>query len=80
MYLPHEQLDSFIQENVVYSEDEPGKSFCCALCQQSARFKQVIERHIESAHIETDPFNCNICGSSFRYSRYLRNHMKKEHK
>ena len=79
MYLPHDQLDSYIQENVMCSEDDSGKVAYCALCQQSARYKQDIERHIESAHIETDPFNCNICGSSAKTRRTLKIHMKREH-
>ena len=79
MYLPHEQLDSYIQENVMCSEDASGKIAYCAICQQSARHRQDIERHIESAHIETDAFACEVCGWETKTRRTLKIHMKREH-
>ena len=80
MFLHHEQMESYINENLICSEDESGKYFYCAICQISSRKrKQVIERHIESNHIVTEPFKCEICGSCVKSRRCLQIHMSKKH-
>ena len=69
-------MDTYISENVLVSEDQSGRMNYCAICQQSSKLKTDIERHIESAHIETDPFKCEVCGSSVKTRRSLKIHMK----
>ena len=55
-------------------------SFCCAVCHQTCRTKQEVERHLESKHIETNPFTCEICGSQSKTRRALKVHLMRHHK
>ena len=75
VYLEHNQLDTYISETCIQSHD---KQFYCGSCEYASEHKQVVERHIESCHILTDPFSCEFCGSSlktrFGYKRHVRKH------
>ena len=78
VFVEHGGLEAYISEMCVQCED---KSYYCGVCgHQGSGKKQDIERHIESFHIETDPFPCNICGISCKtrrgYQRHVRTHNK----
>ena len=80
VWLEHDQLDGYIDETCVMTEDEfGGKSFNCAVCQKVARSKQDITRHIESNHVLTTPFICDLCSSQHKTRRELTRHQK-QHK
>ena len=76
MYLEHDEIDGYIAQVCSQSVDENGvKIYVCSVCQKVTRAKQDIERHIESQHIQTRPFECTICGSSHKNRRYLKVHL-----
>ena len=80
MYLEHDQLDGFVEETCVMTEDAVGgKSYSCALCHKTTKQKQDITRHIESNHVLTTPFICDLCSSQHKTRRELTRHLK-QHK
>ena len=78
VFLEHDQLDSYINEMVIQNEDELGNrpTYYCGICHHQGNFKQDIERHIESSHIQTNPFFCPTCGSSHKTRRTLKIHQR----
>ena len=78
VFLEHDQLDSYINEMVILNEDEMGNrpTYYCGVCHHQGNAKQDIERHIESSHIQTNPFFCPTCGSSHKTRRTLKIHQR----
>ena len=81
VFLEHGEIDSYVETKCIPSTTMEGgmRTFSCVLCDQVARQKQDIYRHIESAHIETNPFSCDICGALLKTRHVLYNH-KRSHK
>ena len=81
VFLEHGEIDSYVETKCIPSTTMEGgmRTFSCVLCEQVARQKQDIYRHIESAHIETNPFSCDICGALLKTRHVLYNH-KRSHK
>ena len=76
VFLEHDQLDDYINGMVLLSEDGHGGRFAfCGVCQKQGS-KQDIERHIESWHIQTNPFPCEICGKNQKTRRSLQIHLR----
>ena len=81
--LQHEQIDAYVEDNCVSMDD--GVSYC-NLCQFSSshKLKSIqrlsVKRHIESMHIQTDPFNCHQCGKALKTRRSLTDHITRHHK
>jgi len=76
-YLEHDQIDAYISEICTSSVDEFGiKTHFCGICQMSSKARQDVDRHIESHHIETPPFQCQTCGSFHKNRRGLKVHSK----
>ena len=75
VFLKHNQLDSYISSVCHQMED---KTYFCGVCDKPSEQRQVVERHIESCHIVTDPFTCHLCGASLKtrhgYQRHMRTH------
>ena len=78
VFLEHDQLDSYINEMVIQNEDVLGKrpTFYCGICQHQGNTKQDVERHVESFHIQTQPFYCPTCGASYKTRRTLKIHQR----
>ena len=72
--MEHEQLDNYISETCLQTE---FKTFYCGVCQKPGNKKQDIERHIESVHIQTNPFKCDICGSLLKTRKSLQIHLRR---
>ena len=77
VFLEHEQIDSYVRDLIVQSE---GRSFLCGVCQKEGKQKQDIERHIESKHIVTRPFECTSCETKLKTKRRLQEHTRANHK
>ena len=73
VFLDHDQLDNYIRERCLQSED--GAHYC-GVCGKPSKFKQDIERHVESAHVETNPFICLLCGFQAKTRRSLKIHAR----
>ena len=55
------------------TEDFIGnRTFNCRICEKVGRTKQDMERHIESNHILTNPFECELCGKFLRQDEKLK--------
>ena len=81
VFLEHDQIGPYINEMLLQTEDNLGiKTFFCGVCQQGGKYKQDIERHIESHHIETNPFECEACGAFLKTRRALKMHTRAHHK
>ena len=77
VFLEHEHIDSFLNEMTHQTEDlTGGKTFFCGICQKNSKAKQDIERHIETHHIQTNPFQCGICGYVSKSRRYFKVHLR----
>ena len=78
--IDHENLDSCIREMCVQVEDDYGnKYFQCSMCQNQAKNRQDVERHIESKHVVTKPFDCELCGIQRKTRREIKRHMRTHH-
>ncbi len=57
------------------------KPFSCEICLKSFRCSQGLERHLETAHTESErkTFTCNICNKLMCDSKYLKKHMETQH-
>jgi len=74
--LQHEQLDTFIEENV----RKEFNKWCCLICGKIASFRIDIARHIEAKHVSLPELVCDICGTSSKTRDSLRRHVTKFHK
>ncbi len=68
-------LDTVINQNI----QQKGAFFTCLFCGKEAKGKIIIQRHIESYHVNSGGQDCLICGfhSKTRHSMY--EHQRRVH-
>jgi len=81
VFVPHEKLEAYIQEQCNCQTDENGtKYWSCAVCNKYLYQKQDLLRHIESFHVETTPYFCTYCDAQFKTRRAVKRHTVSVHK
>jgi hypothetical protein len=81
--LSHAELDAFYAAHVRvdYGDDGGGfKLWSCGLCSQRGHSRRDVQRHLDSHHIATDPYECEQCGSAFGTRRGLTRHRLSVHR
>jgi len=81
VFLTHDKIDAYIQEQTVCQVDSlnGSKYWSCGICQKYLYKKQDLTRHIESFHIQTDPFHCSMCSAQFNTRRACKRHFLSVH-
>jgi len=72
----------FLEQKSICEEFNGVKYWKCSLCHMNHNRKQDLLRHIESLHIQTDPYYCLYCQNSvqFKTKRSLQRHLSSSHK
>ena len=68
-------LDAIINQNI----EQKGEFFTCLFCGKDARQKVVIERHIESRHVDSGGQECLICGFHSKTRNSMYSHQRRAH-
>ena len=72
----HDQLDDFINQNVIHD----NSLWCCIICNNmSAKSRLDVTRHVEAKHVTMPPIMCSLCNKSAKTRDSLRKHMAKIH-
>ena len=53
--------------------------FLCHQCHKSFKYRQSLQYHIESIHMDKKNFACHICGRGFTRMQRLREHSARMH-
>lgn len=61
------------------SNEDNGRKFLCDQCHKSFKYRQSLQYHIESIHLEKKNFACHICGKAFVRMQRLREHSARIH-
>ena len=70
--LTKDQFEAWVEENIVKNQED---KWSCAVCQKSARSKDQVRRHMDSAdHVKVEPQLCAGCGMYFKTPETLRRH------
>ena len=81
VYLEQDKVLAYIEDHVVCQVGESGGRFwSCGLCQKSLSNKSQTHRHVESYHIQTDPYSCFLCSDQFLTRRALQRHTTAMHR
>ena len=81
VYLEQDKVLGYIEDHVVCQVGESGGRFwSCGLCQKSLSNKSQTHRHVESYHIQTDPYSCFLCSDQFLTRRALQRHTTAMHR
>ena len=84
VFVQQEKVLEYIEGQVVCQADVNGVKFwSCGICLKSLNNRSALVRHIESFHVETDPYICYHCKSEkvmFRTRRALQRHSNSAHK
>ena len=73
---PGEKTTSRIRGNPVSAQDA---QFLCHQCHKSFKYRQSLQYHIESIHMDKKNFACHICGRGFTRMQRLREHSARMH-
>jgi len=81
VFLTHDKIDAYIQEQTVCQVDSTNgsKYWNCGICQKYLYKKQDLTRHIESFHVETTPYFCSLCDAQFNTRRACKRHTLSSH-
>jgi len=75
VFITHDKVSSYIQEQCLYQTDNSGSKFwCCGVCQKYLNHKRDLMRHIESFHVDTTPYVCTHCEAQFNTRRSVQRH------
>ena len=82
MFVEQGGVAEFLEQKSICEEFDGVKYWKCSLCHMNHNRKQDLLRHIESLHIQTDPYYCLYCQSSvqFKTKRFLQRHLSSSHK
>ena len=90
MYIEQDKVLEYIESQTICQvESSSGMKFwICGICQKILNNKSALNRHIESFHVETDPYSCSYCADKvwivdkviFRTRRALQRHVNSAHK
>ena len=83
VFVEQEKVLEYIESQTTSQVESTGVKFwICGVCQKILNNKSALARHIESFHVETDPYSCPYCESSviFRTRRALQRHVNSAHK
>ena len=81
--MEHDRIAAYVEKQCVCLLDQGGVKFwTCGVCQKALNHKQDVMRHIESFHVETDPYLCHYCDTKveFKTKRGLQRHTNANHK
>ena len=80
VYMEQDKVLAYIEDHASCQVDGRGTRFwSCGICQRSLSNKSQTHRHIESYHIETDPYPCLLCCDQFTTRRALQRHTTAMH-
>jgi len=82
VFVEQEGVAEFLEQKSICEEFNGVKYWKCSLCHMNHNRKQDLLRHIESLHIQTDPYYCLYCQTSvqFKTKRSLQRHLSSSHK
>jgi len=83
VFVEQEKVLEYIESQTTSQVESSGVKFwICGVCQKILNNKSALARHIESFHVETDPYSCPYCEFSviFRTRRALQRHINSAHK
>jgi len=84
VYIEQDKVLEYIESQTICQvESSSGVKFwICGICQKILNNKSALARHIESFHVETDPYSCPYCADKvmFRTRRALQRHVNSAHK
>ena len=83
VFVEQEKVLEYIESQTTSQVESSGVKFwICGVCQKILNNKSALARHIESFHVETDPYSCPYCEFSviFRTRRALQRHVNSAHK
>ena len=80
VFVEQDRVALYIEEQTFCLVEDGVKYWSCRFCEKYNRDKRDIQRHIEAAHIETNPYSCPHCSSKFKTRRSLQRHENAMHK
>jgi len=80
VFVEQDRVALYIEEQTFCLVEDGVKYWSCRFCEKYNRDKRDIQRHIEAAHIETNPYSCPHCSSKFKTRRSLQRHEYAMHK
>ena len=77
-------MAAYVEQQCIGQVDQASgaKYWTCGVCHKSLSQKWDLIRHIESFHIETNPYHCVYCDTrvEFKTKRGLQRHTNANHK
>ena len=73
------EIETFLTASVAESWDGERRVFQCLLCNKVAGTRRDAGRHVESIHLQTDPYTCDLCGNELATRRALQRHISTHH-
>lgn len=71
--------DNIKQEDHEDQDDKSDHKFLCDQCDKSFKYRQSLQYHIDSVHLEKKTFSCQVCGKGFPRIQRLREHSQRIH-
>ena len=68
-----------VEEEIENEESTTDDRFLCDQCHKSFKYRQSLQYHIESVHMDKKNFSCNVCGRGFTRMQRLREHAARMH-
>ena len=79
--MEQDKVVAYIEEQAIYQVDSNGvKYWSCGLCHKTLSNKSQTRRHIESYHVQTNPYYCNQCAEQFTTQRGIQRHITANHR
>ena len=82
VFVSQDQLAGYLSQHTICETDSSSGTvaWSCAICNKYLNKKYDVLRHIESLHVETDPYLCLYCSQQFKTRRSVQRHTLAVHK
>ena len=64
----------YVNEYIIYHEENGEKKYLCKICSQSSHLKGTIKRHLETVHTKATYDVCQFCSRTFKNKYSLKVH------